>query len=573
MDTVSEKIKNRDKKFREKLKEDPVKLQAYRLKAKERAQTYRQRQLKLCKTSKKLTKERREKDRVRQKQHRMKNKNSKFEETNEAYTCKQTLGKAVKKVEKAMPMNLKKKIAVLNVLNAKYLNSTIIAEKKSSKSLEHEQKIKTVKDFYMREDISVQAAGRKETLVIDGQIVAKRFMLMTVLEAFELFKNEYDEEYVSKSTFFQNRPREIELTSKTPHNMCVCQHHANFRFLLEGCAKVLKSFSTNFQSFLQTACCNIETEKCMTSECENCVQDVQHDLIPVKDLKKLEETVKWQHWRKVQDRVTLTQTIAPLSDLIHELEAQLPLFKVHFFVKRAQQQYFEMKKNTIKPGELILQVDFAENYRLMCQNEVQSAHFSYQQSTIFTCVAWLAGDTKSFAIISDKLTHNKYDVYCFITTLVQQIKNQYGHFQNIFIFSDGSSSQFKNKFIGRSLPNFLVEFGCKYIEWNFFATSHGKGAVDGVGAVIKRKVWQITKAKNIILHDALALFECARDHINGIHLTFISADEIERLSPPLTKKWKEVPSISGMHKLHYLSCEEDLQIKVARTAISSKRNI
>lgn len=129
------------------------------------------------------------------------------------------------------------------------------------------------------------------------------------------------------------------------------------------------------------------------------------------------------------------------------------------------------------------------------------------------------------------------------------------------------------KFIGRSLSNFLVEFDCKYIEWNFFATSHGKGAVDGVGAVIKRKVWQITKAKNIILHDALALFECARDHINGIHLTFISADEIERLSPPLTEKWKEVPSISGMHKLHYLSCEEDLQIKVARTAISSKRNI
>ena len=27
------------------------------------------------------------------------------------------------------------------------------------------------------------------------------------------------------------------------------------------------------------------------------------------------------------------------------------------------------------------------------------------------------------------------------------------------------------------------------IRWNFFATSHGKGAVDGVGGVLKRRAW------------------------------------------------------------------------------------
>lgn len=133
-------------------------------------------------------------------------------------------------------------------------------------------------------------------------------------------------------------------------------------------------------------------------------------------------------------------------------------------------------------------MDFAENYRLIYQNEKQSAHFSYREVTIFTCVAWLVGGVKSYAVISDKLSHNKFDVYCFLTTLVDLIKKEHGQFKNVYIFSDGCSSQFKNKFIARSLPDFISTFGCKVLECNFFASSHGKGAVDGVGATIKRKV-------------------------------------------------------------------------------------
>ena len=35
------------------------------------------------------------------------------------------------------------------------------------------------------------------------------------------------------------------------------------------------------------------------------------------------------------------------------------------------------------------------------------------------------------------------------------------------------------------------------IRWNFFATSHGKGAVDGVGGVLKRRAWNKVKARQI----------------------------------------------------------------------------
>lgn len=37
------------------------------------------------------------------------------------------------------------------------------------------------------------------------------------------------------------------------------------------------------------------------------------------------------------------------------------------------------------------------------------------------------------------------------------------------------------------------EFGLKIISYNFFATSHGKSACDGIGAVIKRTVRKASK--------------------------------------------------------------------------------
>lgn len=207
----------------------------------------------------------------------------------------------------------------------------------------------------------------------------------------------------------------------------------------------------------------------------------------------------------------------------------------------------------------MLQIDFAENYRLVCQNEVQSAHFSYKQASIFTCVAWMLGKTMSFSVISDSLSHSKIDVYVLITKILEEIKIQHGQFQNILIFSDGSSCQFKNKFIFWSLPDLMAKFACKNLEWNFFATSHGKGAVDGVGATVKRKVFDITKTKNIVLNDALSFYNCAHHHITGINIIYIGADTIDKMSPTLLGKWNDIPNIPGIRLMHSIFCDEDFK--------------
>ena len=64
-----------------------------------------------------------------------------------------------------------------------------------------------------------------------------------------------------------------------------------------------------------------------------------------------------------------------------------------------------------------------------------------------------------------------------------------------------AASQFKNRC---TLSNFCFlskDFGLQG-EWFFFATSHGKGVVDGVGAVVKRAVWSQVKQRKAEISDA-----------------------------------------------------------------------
>lgn len=54
------------------------------------------------------------------------------------------------------------------------------------------------------------------------------------------------------------------------------------------------------------------------------------------------------------------------------------------------------------------------------------------------------------------------------------------------------------------------------IDWNFFATSHGKGAVDGIGATVKRGIWNAIKSCQIVIKDSTECFEYAKKTIKGI---------------------------------------------------------
>lgn len=179
----------------------------------------------------------------------------------------------------------------------------------------------------------------------------------------------------------------------------------------------------------------------------------------------------------------------------------------------------------------------------------------------------------SFCIESDELSYDKKSVYCFLKIILDEIRMLHS-FNRIKVFSDGCGSQFKNKFILRSIPQFVKEFGVNCFEWNFFATSHGKGAVGGVGAVVKRKVWQLVRSQNLILKDAQDFHILAKAHISGISLIYVPKNDIASKTQEISQNWLNVKNIPGVKSNHYFaSHSSDPTIKMGRTAESIKYKI
>ena len=74
-------------------------------------------------------------------------------------------------------------------------------------------------------------------------------------------------------------------------------------------------------------------------------------------------------------------------------------------------------------------------------------------------------------------------------SLFEKITQKYISVKVINIFSDGAASQFKRRYLFSNLYEWQNDYSVQ-IMWNFFATSHGKGAVDGIGGTVKRSVWR-----------------------------------------------------------------------------------
>jgi hypothetical protein len=65
----------------------------------------------------------------------------------------------------------------------------------------------------------------------------------------------------------------------------------------------------------------------------------------------------------------------------------------------------------------------------------------------------------------------------------------------VSLWSDGPASQWKNRYLYKFMNNLVSRYSLSILQWNFFAASHGKGPVDGVGAIAKKTVWNAVKSR------------------------------------------------------------------------------
>ena len=80
-----------------------------------------------------------------------------------------------------------------------------------------------------------------------------------------------------------------------------------------------------------------------------------------------------------------------------------------------------MTKQDLKPGELIILMDFAENYSFIVQDAVQGFHWENSQATLHPFVIYYKDNEElkniSCCIISDSLQHDTVAVNVFLIEL------------------------------------------------------------------------------------------------------------------------------------------------------------
>ena len=130
---------------------------------------------------------------------------------------------------------------------------------------------------------------------------------------------------------------------------------------------------------------------------------------------------------------------------------------------------------------------------------IQSALWSHESEMLFTPAMTYKAECKTFLTVSD-LRDNRKDT---ATVFIDFLYNHFGVTEAIEdIWSDRPTSKFKNKFMVKFLQPLSQKYNQQF-SWKYFATSHGKGIVDGIGrrakSLVCSKVMSRSMSSSIVM--------------------------------------------------------------------------
>ena len=523
-------------------------------------------------------------------------------------TKEYTIRRSLQKAHKSLPQNFSLRVHVVKRLADECIPSLLKPLSAKSDGLQahalSETVISIVQDYYRNTMVAYEAPGKKDMIILrkpgeDKQKVQKKFLTLTLKETHQLFLGDHPDVKISFSYFCKLRPVDVVLRHQTPKSMCLCEYHENMNLLL---AKVsdLPSFTSDF---IRLIVCDDSSKQCMMQFCEECkglkkFHQLTHEMLSVggtetpgsSSADKRSTQITFEQWTKEKcsdhdstERLCKRQYTDTLSSVIACIETQLEYFLFHAFIKRQQAMWFENQKLYIKVGQLLVMMDFSENFTHVSQDEIQGAFFDQTSSTLFTIMLYYCEDGKvkseSFVIISDfkgynnSKGHDKYAVSHFTKVVVEQFEARHPNYNltKIMFQSDGTGQHFKQRF---SLCQVLtLNFPSYDVEWHFSATSHGKGPIDGLGGTIKRRVTEHVLGQRESIINTANFFKLACDTCPNINITYVpSAETISFIkSEKLEDNWKDIKSIPATQKQHFFKKVDKYIIEYSSYSTDNER--
>ena len=350
-----------------------------------------------------------------------------------------------------------------------------------------------IQDFLMRDDNTTMKAGKKDTRTRRGVKKQIRLLNDTLVNLHLKFLSEYPQQKVSLATFCRARPFYVIHAKISDRDTCLCMKHDNIRLLLEPLARAGVITSKDPMTYVSQLVCDTSSKSCMYGDCMKC----QNNDLPILSSEVGKTKITYEQWEACVEAVDggtrkTTKKVSRSSDAwdaFSLLGEQLkPRFSTHVYNIRNQYRAVRSIREKLSAAEALFHIDFSESYALKYDSEIQALHFGANNRTASlhtgVCYTGQNGITP-FCSISDNGDHNAAGIWAHLMPVLAELAPP-EKFPTLHILSDGPTTQYRNRTNFALTQMLPFRVGYKTVIWNFLEAAHGKGAADGIGAVVKR---------------------------------------------------------------------------------------
>lgn len=268
---------------------------------------------------------------------------------------------------------------------------------------------KKINSFFLRDDVSRNTAGKKETITKGKENVQKRFLLDSMKNLFKAFKSENPDAKCSYFYFTKNRPFYVVAPTVDGRDMCLCKVHTNAAAKIKALKQKRVISAFDLSTLISETTCDSTKKECMFGTCNQCRDKkfkINSDSVGGKIqwfewVREQESYLKNdKQWKAVKNVKRLKEDT--IENMVKNFQEELKTIKKHIFNMKTQFKNFRQCVDDIRANEALILVDFSENYNCKCTEEIQAHQFggSRNQVTLHTVVVNVYDKDKKYEALS-----------------------------------------------------------------------------------------------------------------------------------------------------------------------------
>lgn len=316
------------------------------------------------------------------------------------------------------------------------------------------------------------------------------------------FLSENPEMGISYSFFCRVKPFWAVKATEKDRQTCLCIKHENLEYQADRLRDLDIIGTSNINVLADMICCDSDSKTCMYKEYPTCKEKVITVDVLENDLGK---QINWKKWttcrvekdKKVQGEeikyttsmTTREEEQGTVKTLVEDFQANRKKTCRNLYNLKHQYAVLRKLKENMSENEIIIHIDFSENYCCKYNEEIQSVHFGPSQThvTLHTGVVYFKGEcTLSFCTVSDNNKHGPPATWAHLKPILAHVKDVHSTIDTVYFVSDGPTTQYRCKANFYLLSSYFFYLGFKIGNWTFLEAGHGKGPADGIAGAVKR---------------------------------------------------------------------------------------